>query len=85
MQLTAQALLVEDMFGQPVHGARVRTSEGSWFAIEITADDKSAVTALLVEMQQMVTEEILPSPTPHAKKCTSCEYRLLCIDGDLDE
>lgn len=80
-QLAAQALLVEKTFHCAVNKVRVEYVDHDNEAVVhyLTVDDKQAVLALVKQARMWVDAEEMPPPTPHAAKCTDCEFLRYCF------
>ena len=48
--------------------------------VEIRPRDQTSIIKVLREIQQMVAAEICPPPTPHWKKCQTCQFERFCND-----
>ncbi|BCX02783.1 MAG: CRISPR-associated protein Cas4 [Candidatus Roseilinea sp.] len=81
VQLTAYAMLVETMRGQPVRRGFVYYIPLRRAREVIFSDDlRRAVRSGLRTIEAMVTTEQQPPPTLYRQRCAACEYRRLCND-----
>jgi CRISPR-associated exonuclease Cas4 len=81
LQLTAYALLLEEVFQVPVQSAFLysiprRKAE----AVPITPTLRKKVATLLQQMRQMLLSEQMPEPTKEYRRCPTCEFRRFCND-----
>lgn len=82
-QLTAYALLVEEVWGHPVRRGFIyfipdkRAQE-----VLITPGMRRHVYRTLAAIRRQIASETIPPPTPHRGRCTDCEYRRYCNDLD---
>jgi CRISPR-associated exonuclease Cas4 len=79
IQLTVQALLLEDVFDCMIQRGRIvylgsRTNR--W--IEISIEMKQQVLRAVRQIRKLYESEILPNPTLHVGKCEACEYKRVC-------
>lgn len=81
LQLTAYALLLEEVFQVPIQRAFLyaiprRKAE----ALAITPGLRAKVSATLQQMRQMLLSEQMPEPTRAVHRCPTCEFRRFCND-----
>lgn len=81
MQLAAYGLLVERRFELPAQRGFVYYIPARR-AREIVLDEalKDDVRQAVVEIEEMVTKELMPPPPRSRKRCAICEFRLFCND-----
>jgi CRISPR-associated exonuclease Cas4 len=84
LQLAAQALCLEEMFGRPVprgavfqHGSRRRRE------VAITADLRAAVEQAVAAVRAMLRSGRLP-PAVNDERCDKCSLRDSCLPGVTD-
>jgi CRISPR-associated exonuclease Cas4 len=82
-QLTAYALIAEEITGRPVRRGFIYLIQARR-AVElpIRPGMRRFVRRALVEMRAMLAAEALPPPTRHRARCTDCEFRRVCNDVD---
>ncbi len=79
MQLVAYAVLVEENFGCSVKKAYIYLAEGKdWIEVEITPEDKEALTKIIQKVREIIREEKYPK-TRKSKKCNYCEAARFCV------
>lgn len=78
IQLVIQAIILENVFQTDVNKAEIRYGADKRIEIPITLQDKIHALEQHTIMLQIVTQEIIPPPTPHEKKCQDCEFWLQC-------
>ena len=79
VQLTAQALLLEEKFNVLVDRARIvylSSNDTEW--VNITYPMKETALKAISQLQKIYESEIIPSPTPNRAKCQACEYLPFC-------
>jgi CRISPR-associated protein Cas4 len=79
IQLTAQALLLEEKFNCLVNRARVvylQSHDTEWLEIDLTL--KQLVLRAITRMEKMYRSEICPNVTPDEGKCVVCEFKPYC-------
>lgn len=77
-QLLAQAVLIEQQYKTTVSQVEIRYSDERRYSIPITEQDKKSLLEQLKCMREMISEEILPSPTKIRAKCHDCEFWIAC-------
>jgi len=80
-QLSAYALLVEELRQKPVRRAFVywipnKRAE----SFVITAEMRAQVRRAQEMIWRMLSAETMPAPTSNAKRCRECEFRRFCND-----
>lgn len=81
LQIAAYALLLERAEGVEVSRAFVYLMPlRKTRTLRITAEDKAQVEVVLSQINQMVTTEWMPEPTPIRVRCAACEFRRFCND-----
>ncbi len=81
LQLTAYGMLIEEMTGSPVnYGFMVSIPSNRVKKIDFTKELRQKVVDITDEISNMLTEGILPPPTPHRGKCQDCEFKRFCND-----
>lgn len=81
LQLTAYALLLEEMNGQRIKQGYlylIRTHE--MVAVRFIPNLRDTVIQSLNAMQMIVVDEWMPPPTTHTSRCSDCEFRRFCND-----
>ena len=85
IQLCAQAICLEEMFGVPVtkgaiywHGSRERRE------VDVTADMSARVEALVVAVREMLEQRVVPPPV-NDKRCEHCSLRESCMPAVIAE
>ncbi len=81
LQLTAYALLLEEVFHVPVQRAFLysipkRKAE----EVLITLALRKKVSTILQQMRQMLLSEQMPEQTREYRRCPTCEFRRFCND-----
>jgi len=81
LQLTAYALLIEEMSGRKAKCGYLyfipkRRSE----KVQFTQHLRERLLTALESMHRMLHTEIMPGPTPKRNKCLACEFRRFCND-----
>ena len=80
-QLTAYAMLIEDMTDRPVRSGFIYISKDKTaYPIEFTQNMRDFVRHILGSVRKMISEERLPTRTRQKKRCIDCEFRLFCND-----
>lgn len=80
-QLTAYAMLVEDVIDRPVRAGFIYVSDDRIaHPIEITQNMRDFVREILGSIREMIRCERIPCSTRHKKKCIDCEFRRFCND-----
>jgi len=78
-QLIAQALLVEQHFHRFVRKVKIVYEQlEAPILFEISGADKVRVLQMLEAIRNIITQELLPEPTPHEAKCKDCEFWRVC-------
>ena len=78
LQVAAQCLLVEDVYGiRPTHGLVV-IGGGKTERIDFTPALEQRVLATMAEMRVVIQEDLEPRPHWVAPKCRACGYREEC-------
>jgi CRISPR-associated exonuclease Cas4 len=81
VQLCAYALLIEDIYRQPVStGFIYRVPRDDVIAVNITGELRAETIGCLAAMRQMIRTEHMPPATTVRARCTDCEYRNYCGD-----
>jgi len=83
LQLTAYALLIEDVWNIPIsHGFIYLIPKRKALRVAITAPLRQQVQEALIYMRQIVEHEEMPPPMPMEKRavCVGCEFRRFCND-----
>jgi CRISPR-associated protein Cas4 len=79
-QLIAQALLIERYFRRVVRKVKVIYEKLKDPVIyEISGEDKVRLFRQLDEIRGIITQELMPVPTPHEAKCQDCEFWRVCL------
>ncbi|HMB66235.1 MAG TPA: Dna2/Cas4 domain-containing protein, partial [Patescibacteria group bacterium] len=84
MQLTCQALLLEERFGYPVYDAKIiyydelRKRLIMHKDIEITVDMKTTILKAASDLERSYRSEIIPPTPTHKEKCQGCEFWHIC-------
>ncbi len=82
-QLTAYALLAEEVLGKPVRrGFIYLIPRREAIEIPIRPGMRRFVHLALRVMRQVIAEEAVPPPTRFRGRCTDCEFRMWCNDID---
>jgi len=85
LQLTAQAMCLEDMLGRPVtHGAIFHASSHRRRAVEITAVLRESVIEAANAIRAMLSAGVLPPPVNDAR-CKECSLKEICQPEALAE
>lgn len=80
-QLTAYAMLVEEVYRRPVHTGFLYMSPGKRiFPVDITENMRLHLRRLMGAIRRMVAEERAPPRSRSAARCRDCEYRRFCAD-----
>ncbi len=80
-QLTAYAMLVEDVIGRPVRAGFIYVSnDKAAYLVEITQNMRDFVRETLSSIRRMICTELVPRPSRQRKKCVDCEFRRFCND-----
>ncbi|MFQ5976958.1 MAG: CRISPR-associated protein Cas4 [Candidatus Heimdallarchaeota archaeon] len=78
-QLVCQAILAEHKLGLNVTRGIVRNPLArEEIAVRIWPGDQTWIMGVVAAMRNIVAKEWIPRPTPHAGKCTDCEYWKRC-------
>lgn len=79
-QLIAQAFLLETQLNLLVRKVKVvYTEDNVALTHEFGIDERQRLLKNLKLIQRIITEEILPDPTPHRGKCADCEFWVHCL------
>ena len=82
-QLTAYALLVEEVWGKPVRRGFIGLIPlKKAVLIPITATMREEVRRNIAQIRQMIAREQMPPPTRMRGRCHDCEFRPWCNDLD---
>jgi CRISPR-associated exonuclease Cas4 len=82
-QLTAYALLAEEVYGRPVRrGFIYRIPLRRAVEVPVRPGMRRFVHLGLRAMRGMIASEAMPPPTRHRGRCTDCEFRRYCNDID---
>jgi CRISPR-associated protein Cas4 len=80
MQVSAQAILIENNFDFLVNKVRVYYSKPDKIKdYSIYADDKIKVIKKVEEIQSMIKSENIPERTPNKNRCRDCECNKYCL------
>ncbi len=80
-QLTAYALLVEEVWRKPVRrGFIYLIPQRRAVEVRITSNMRGWVHKALREIRAAIAQESVPPPTRIGGRCTDCEFRNLCPD-----
>jgi len=80
-QLTAYAMLLEDMTNRPIRSGFIYISKGKTaYSVQFTQNMRDFVRHILQSVRSMILEEQLPTRTRQKKRCVDCEFRLFCND-----
>ncbi len=80
-QLTAYAMMLEEMYGESIHRGFVYSLMTRQVEeIKITSRLRQAVRSTLAEMREMVEKEAMPDPPTSRRQCVDCEFRRFCND-----
>lgn len=77
-QLVAEAFLMEANFGRDVSKGVIEYRNARKRVIILSIKDKLEFINIINELRQIVSQEKLPKPTSHIRKCTDCEYWKKC-------
>lgn len=81
LQLTAYALLVEEMFNLPVQQGYIYLLKTKQFKLTpITPSFRNSVLEAASAVQHIQQYEYMPPPVEQRRKCDSCEFRRFCVD-----
>lgn len=81
IQLTAYALLLEEQTGAPIKvGYLYLIRPRKMVEVRFTRKLRDTVMQALSQMWQIADDVIMPLSTPHAQRCTDCEFRRFCND-----
>ncbi|GIW07173.1 MAG: CRISPR-associated protein Cas4 [Dehalococcoidia bacterium] len=85
LQLCAQALCLEEMFGQPVpRGALYSHASRRRVEVVFDADLRAATEAAIAAIRAMIEEARLP-PAPNDRRCRHCSQRDVCLPSATGE
>ncbi|MGI6685829.1 MAG: CRISPR-associated protein Cas4 [Bacillota bacterium] len=80
-QVTAYAILLEDIYGQPVRqGFVYQIPNNEIFEMEITPNMRLYVKEIMAKIRHLVKMEAMPKPAFQKQRCIDCEYRNFCGD-----
>jgi len=80
MQVSAQAILIENNFDFLVKKVRVYYSKYDKIKdYSINAEDKLEVLKKVREIQRMISSERIPEKTPSKNRCRDCECKNYCL------
>ena len=80
-QLTAYAMMVEESLNVTVpQGFVYRIPTERITAVQISDAMRRKTLDAIDQMQDMLSYERMPSPTPQRGKCVECEFRRFCAD-----
>lgn len=81
MQITAYAMLAEEMFGLPAPlGYIYLLKQRKFHPIPVTAELRQAVLASIQHLNRIRFDEYMPPPAANRNKCIACEFRRFCND-----
>ena len=81
LQLAGYALLIAEHFGKPVpDGFIVIITDDLTFRFAMSETLLSEARSALVSMDEMISRDLFPGPTPVRSRCVDCEYRNFCAD-----
>ena len=80
-QAVMYGMLIEEVYGKPVHRAFVCYTRSNYKLVEIqlTKRLKSQARDLIQEVIGVITEGYLPLATPFPNRCVDCCYQKICI------
>lgn len=79
VQLCAQSLCLEEMFGVPVaEGALFYAETKRRVAVPFDADLRALTEATIADIAAVFASRITPPPTPHKSRCRACSLHDLC-------
>lgn len=79
VQLCAQGLCLEEMFGQPVtEGALFYAETKRRVAVLFDADLRALTEATVADLAAVFVSRITPPPTQHKSRCRACSLHDLC-------
>lgn len=80
VQMLAYRLCLEAA-GQRVLGCYVYSIPGqTYHAVKPTARDSDRLHEILEQLNRMIEYPVMPEPTPHYRKCQTCQYERFCND-----
>ena len=79
VQLCAQALCLEEMFGMPVaEGALFYAETKRRVTVPFDADLRRLTEATIADLAAIFSSRITPAPTPNKSRCRACSLHDLC-------
>ena len=79
VQLCAQGLCLEEMFGVPVaEGALFYAETKRRVVVPFDADLRILTEATIADLAAVLASRITPPPTPHKSRCRACSLHDLC-------
>ncbi|MDA8235149.1 MAG: CRISPR-associated protein Cas4 [Clostridia bacterium] len=80
-QLTAYAMLLEDVYRRPVrYGFIYLIPTGTIHELEITPNMRQHVKEIMTKIRCMVKGQSMPGTAIRKQRCVDCEYRKFCGD-----
>jgi len=80
-QLAAYAMMLEEFSGKTVeYGFIYRIIKQSITAVPILSTLRQKTLSAIADMQELITQEIMPEPPRQRGKCMECEFRRYCRD-----
>lgn len=80
LQLCAYQLAAEAM-GKTVLGCYIYTiPDQTYHDIKITRREHNKLHTIIQAVHSLLEQPICPAPTPHTRKCLTCQYRRFCND-----
>jgi len=80
LQLCAQALCLEEMFGRPVvRGAIYRVRARARREVEFTCQLRRSALEAIANVRDLLTRSALPPPTADKRLCRRCSLRDACL------
>ena len=84
VQLCAQGLCLEEMFGVPVtEGALFYAETKRRVAVPFDAELRALTEATVADLAAVLASRITPPPTPHKSRCRACSLHDLCRPEQL--
>ena len=81
LQVHGYAVLVERAYRVRVdHAFLYRIPDESVFVMPIEEEGRHRVVSAIESIRNMISEQVLPEPTPVRSKCTDCEFANYCGD-----
>lgn len=81
IQLTAYALLLEEMTGQRIEqGYLYLMRPREMVTVRLTKKLRRTVHEAVIQMQRIAADEMIPPPTARRTRCADCEFRRFCND-----